>query len=101
MTKGLHGDVRRFLVRGTIKSSKDFSRLQQEYRRIIIDVMRLQGYVEMVGWSPQFSTSWKEDDSYEFIYSMCGIYIGIEESCKATGMDYTGRLIMAPAKLPA
>ena len=85
--------IRRFQMRGLLVEDA-FVQLHdnQTHGRIIINMMKDEGYVPLLDVNPVFRTSYIGGDKYEFSYTMQGVYVGRDKAWQTEGM-LDGKLI--------
>jgi hypothetical protein len=95
-----HKPIKRFGLDGVINDDSAIYRLQQEYIRLLVSEMRLSGYVPRFDIDPQFTIEYNDkNNTYNFILSIYGIYIGRKKSEWTLGVDGTRAIHIQPAKL--
>jgi hypothetical protein len=98
----MHKTIKRFGMEGKIGDDADFTRLRSQYESLIVQEMRDLGYVPVLDLGPYWSTSYvKLEETYEFIVSVYGVYIGRRRSWEVEGIS-AGREIkrlIPPTKL--
>jgi hypothetical protein len=83
----MHKTIKRFGFEGEIGDDADFARLRTMYEKMIVDDMRENGYVPVLDLGPYWSTSYvQKRDSYDFMLSVYGIYVGRRRSWQIEGM---------------
>jgi len=95
----MHEPIKRFHLEGEIK---DIIKARDKFEPMIEDEMRSQGYVPVMDMFPQLSTTYvAARDSYMFVLSIYGTFVGKDKALKCMGME-NGRLIMItpPSKSP-
>ena len=94
-----HKPIKRFGMDGVIYDDSSIFRLQQEYIRLLVSEMRLSGYVPKFDIDPQFTIEYNErNNTYNFILSVYGIYIGRKKSEWILGIDGTKAIPIQPTK---
>jgi hypothetical protein len=79
-----------FKLDGIIHDDSAFSRLKNEYIRLLISEMRLSGYVPRYDINPDFTTAYNELTKYfEFELSIHGVYVGKKKAEWIAGIDGT------------
>jgi|SRR5882757_3410771 len=92
----MHKTIKKFGLSGEIGDDADFARLRSLYESIIVKEMRELGYVPVLDLGPYWSTSYiRPKESYEFILSVYGVYIGRRRSWEVEGM-VNGTEVMRP-----
>jgi hypothetical protein len=95
-----HKPIKRFGMDGIIYDDSSIYRLQQEYIRLLVSEMRLSGYVPRFDIDPQFTIEYNEkNNTYNFILSIYGIYIGRKKSEWILGIDGTKAVHTQPTRL--
>jgi hypothetical protein len=85
--------IRRFQMRGLIVEDA-FVQIHdnQTHARVIITMMKDEGYVPLLDVNPVFLTSYIGGDKFEFSYTMQGVYVGRDKAWQSEGM-LDGKLI--------
>lgn len=79
---------------GLLGNDADIIRLRAQWEKMLIDDMRDEGCVPVLGLGPLWSTSYdQEKDIYNFELTIYGISVGRKKSHEIEGMDVSGRLI--------
>lgn len=88
----MHRDIKRFSMDGEIADDSAIPRLRDEYERLIISEMREDGYIRLLDHGPIFSTHYNEEtNTYTFVITVFGTYVGKRQSLELEGMTGTGR----------
>lgn len=88
----MHRGLKRFGFNGIINDDADFPRMREEFESIIIDEMREAGYVPVLDLGPFFSTQLRDDQKYDFVISLYGLFVGKRKSWDYVGVDAHGKL---------
>ena len=90
--------IRRFQMRGMLVEDA-FVQLHdnQTHARIIINMMKDEGYVPLLDVNPVLLTNYLGGDKYEFSYTMQGVYVGRDKAWQTEGM-LDGKLIPSNPK---
>jgi hypothetical protein len=85
--------IRRFQMRGWIIETA-FVQVydNQTHARVVIAMMKDEGYVPLLDVNPVFLTDYRGGDKYEFSYTMQGVYVGRDKAWQTEGM-LDGKLI--------
>lgn len=85
--------IRRFQVEGWITETA-FVQVHnnQTHARVVIAMMKDEGYVPLLDVNPVFLTNYQGGDKYEFRYTMQGVYVGRDKAWQVEGM-LDGKLI--------
>lgn len=87
----MHQNIKRFGMKGSIDDDSSFPRLRAQYESLIVQQMRGEGYIPILGFGPFFSTKYLEKGNlYEFKISMYAIKIGEDKAWKIEGIDLDG-----------
>lgn len=81
----MHRNIKAFSYEGMINDDSDFIRLRDQFEMIIKQDMRDKGYIPVLDLGPYFSTSLTEDQNYDFMLTVHGVYVG-----KAKSWEYEG-----------
>lgn len=93
----MHKPIRKFSLDGTVGDDKDFSRLREQYESMLVKGMREEGCVPILGFGPFWSTSYiAGSESYEFVLSVYGTYVGRKRACLVEGISVDGREMLRP-----
>lgn len=88
MSKYHHRPVKRFGFGGTIHDDSSFSRLREEYRKLLILEMNIAGYVPRLDIQEDFTVEYdNEKDLFTFELSVYGVYVGKKKSEWIEGID--------------
>lgn len=82
----MHSNVKRFQVDGIINDDADFPRLRTQFEDMLVKEMRGSGYVPVLDLGPYFSTEYQEN-SYKFVITAYGIYVGRRKSWEIHGIS--------------
>jgi len=84
----MHKTIKRFAMEGKVGDDAYFARLRAHYEMLLVQNMRDQGYVPVLDLGPYWSTSYrKEEDEYEFLLSIYGVYLGRRRSWEVEGIS--------------
>lgn len=87
-----HRMIRRFQIKG-ITTDDRLVVTKQNCAREITNQMKDEGYVPLLDLTPAFSQLYhSENDQFEFVYTMHGVFIGLEDAWLYAGMT-DGKLI--------
>lgn len=93
----MHRPIKRFALDGQVGDDKDFGRLRTQYESMLVNTMREEGYVPILGFGPFWSTSYLvESEKYEFVLSVYGTYLGRRRSCQVEGISVDGKEMLRP-----
>jgi hypothetical protein len=100
----MHRKVRRFGMDGKMGDDSMFTTTKEYYEKLIVDDMREQGFVPVLGMGPYFATSYNiEKDDYDFVVTAYGVFVGERKSWRIEGIELdTGTLFpksTRPSKL--
>lgn len=70
-----HKKIKEFHIDGLIEDDAAIPKIRERYERILVDMMRSNGYVPHLDVDPAFSLEYKED-KYSFLLTIYGVYIG-------------------------
>lgn len=87
-----HKTPKRFSMDGTIGDDADFARLRTQYENLLIQQMRADGYVPVLDLGPFFSTQLNDDQTYAFVLSVYGVFVGKKHVDEYEGFDGHGSL---------
>jgi hypothetical protein len=85
-----HRSIKKFGLDGVIHEDIAVGRLKDEYIRLLTLEMQLSGYAKRLDIDPDFTISYNEhNDTYSFILTMYGVYVGKNKSQWISGIDGT------------
>lgn len=85
-----HKSIKKFSLDGVIDGDVGVIRLKTEYIRLLTLEMQLSGYAKRLDIDPDFTISYNEhNDTYNFVLTMYGVYVGKNKSQWITGIDGT------------
>jgi hypothetical protein len=85
-----HKSIKKFSLDGTMHDDSAIERLRNEYIRLLSMEMELSGYAKRLDIDPDFTISYNENnDTYNFVLTMYGIYVGKNRSQWISGIDGT------------
>lgn len=93
----MHSNVKRFQVEGIIKDDADFPRLRTQFEDMLVKDMRSCGYIPVLDLGPFFSTEYRIDQSYNFVVTVYGVYLGRRRAWEIMGIS-NGQLIPTTQK---
>lgn len=97
----MHDEVRRFPLDGEIADASNLVETRDRLVYFVETAMRDHGFVPALDLEPQFTLDYDLDkETYKFVLSVYGIYLGREESWRCVGV-MSGKKIMRstpPAK---
>jgi hypothetical protein len=79
-------------VEGVIKDDADFPRLRTQFEDMLVRDMRSSGYIPVLDLGPFFSTEYRADQSYNFMITVYGVYLGRRRAWETMGIS-NGQLI--------
>lgn len=91
MTKQL---IRRFQVTGQFLGSK-IVQARETQRKNLLSMMKDEGFVPLFDLDPVWEQSWVKEDTYEFVYTWQGVYVGEERAWQTEGVS-GGKMIPSP-----
>lgn len=98
-TKTCHRPIHRFGFDGHLKDDADIIRLKENYRALIIEGMREDGYVPVLDldifWSTQYDSNKKR---YTFRMTVYGVYVGKRKAYAIEGMVGQNRMYARVSK---
>jgi hypothetical protein len=83
----VHSNIKRFQVDGIINDDADFPRLRSQFEDMLVKDMRSSGYAPVLDLGPFFSTVYREDDSYNFVITAYGVYLGRRKAQLCMGIS--------------
>lgn len=90
MEKIHHRSIKKFSLDGVIHSDMAIQRLRNEYIRLLALEMELSGYAKRLDIDPDFTISYNDsNDTYNFVLTMYGVYVGKSKAQWITGIDGT------------
>ena len=95
-----HKPIRKFNLGGQISDESFIPRLKDEYIRLLISAMKLNGYVQRFDINTDFTIQFNNKKQYfEFEISLYGIYVGKRKAEWIQGIDGTKVIYTQPNKL--
>ena len=79
-----HKKIREFHIEGKFSDDSVMTRIRNQYEDILVKTMKYRGYVPVFDIDSAFSIKY-EDEKYNFILTIYGVYIG-----KANAKCYSG-----------
>ena len=70
-----HKRIKEFHIDGIIDDDSSIPKIRGRYEKILVDMMRSNGYVPHLDIDPAFSLKY-EGESYTFLLTIYGVYIG-------------------------
>jgi hypothetical protein len=94
-----HRSIKKFNLNGKIHDEAATPRLKEEYIRLIVSNMKVQGYVPRFDIEPDFTIDYNYNKQYfEFELSIYGIYVGKKKSECIQGIDGNKVIYTPPNK---
>jgi hypothetical protein len=87
-----HKRIKRFQIEGTFKDDSAIPRLKELYSHSICQEMRSFGYVPVLDLDPLFTILYLENDTFSFLMTMHGVYVGKAKAWKIEGIS-NGRML--------
>ena len=85
-----HKSIKKFSLDGSIHDDSALARLRGEYIRLLSIEMELSGYAKRLDIDPDFTIRYNENNNtYDFVLTMYGVYVGKNKSQWITGIDGT------------
>lgn len=85
-----HKPIKKFNLSGVIQDEAIIGRLRGEYLRLLVNEMRISGYVPRFDIDPDFTTGYNEKKNYfEFELTVHGVYVGKRQAEWIHGLDGT------------
>jgi hypothetical protein len=94
----MHSNVKRFQVEGVIKDDAHIPRLRAQFEDMLIKDMRDGGYIPVLDLGPYFSTEYCNNDSYNFLITAYGIYVGRRRAWQISGICNGQRIPLTTQK---
>lgn len=88
--------IRRFQVTGIFKGDR-LLQTRDTQRRLLVTMMKDQGFVPLYDLDPVWEQSWKEEDTFEFVYTWQAVYVGKEKAWQTEGI-YGGKTVPSTPK---
>lgn len=70
-----HKKIKEFHIDGIIDDDSGIPKIRERYEKILVDMMRSNGYVPHLDVEPAFSLKY-EQERYTFLLTIYGVYIG-------------------------
>ena len=70
-----HKRIKEFHIDGVIEDDAVIPQIRERYEKILIDMMRSNGYVPHLDIEPAFSLEYQEE-KYKFLLTIYGVYVG-------------------------
>lgn len=86
--------IRRFQIAGTFKGDK-LIQTRETQRLVLLNMMKEEGFVPLFDLDPVWEQAWVKDDTFSFIYTWQGVFIGKETAWQTEGI-YGGKKIPTP-----
>ena len=84
----LKRNIKSFLISGVIKDDAGIGKAREMYERLLLQDMRMKGYVPVLDLEPQFSIKYnQEKDNYSFFLEMFGVYLGRKKAQEIEGFS--------------
>lgn len=85
--------IKQFGFSGVIADDSAIPRMREQYRKMIEDGMREDGYVPVLDLDPIFNISYNEDkNTYDFSMYIHGVFVGKKKSKEYHG--YSGQRLI-------
>ncbi len=90
----MHQRVKRFEMRGEIGDDSSFIRLREQFESMVIDQMKEEEFVPILGFGPFWSTKYvKGRGVYKFVLSVHGVKVEKGLACQLLGVTTEGKKI--------
>jgi hypothetical protein len=94
-----HKAIKRFNLEGIIQDESSIVRLREEYERLLVSEMRLNGYVPRLDINIDFTIDYNEIKNYfNFEITVYGTYTGKRKSKWIVGIDGSKPILIAKSK---
>jgi hypothetical protein len=84
----LKKNIKSFIISGVIKDDAGFTKVREMHERLMLQDMRMRGYVPVLDLESQFSIKYNEKkDNYSFYLEMFGVYVGKKKAHEIEGFS--------------
>lgn len=84
----LKKNIKSFLMSGVIKDETVIGKYRENYERLLLQDMRVKGYVPVLDLEPQFSIKYNESkDNFSFFLEIFGVYVGKRKAHEIEGFS--------------
>lgn len=87
-----HYNIKKFTIDGIAIDGTKFERIKEDQARLLVQMMREQGYVPVLELGPMWNTKY-DGKKFDYIVSVYGIYVGRNKACEIEGMTSEGKLV--------
>lgn len=83
----MHQNIKRFQLEGQFADEARMPHVRLHYENIVIEQMRDVGYIPVLDLGSGWSTSMREDETFDFLLTIHGIYVGRKRAWDIEGIS--------------
>jgi len=93
----MNRNIKKFALDGEVGDDANFARIRLLYEKMIIELMREDGYVPVFGIGPYWATEYiVQENKYRFLSTVHGVYVGRRKAWMIQGITLDDRNILFP-----